>query len=164
MSHLRDKGERLEGLRKNGDPQYVPSSRLESRARFFWATFVVVVFLAVAQVVAFSYNFVAVGVVFLWLLGGVFGSWYHFRSCAKIRDEIHASRGRMCIRCGFCLRGLPDVHTCPECGLGIDISEFKKAWAEWTMNNYAEGIARELPLTHDERKMRRAEGKSGVGD
>lgn len=27
-----------------------------------------------------------------------------------------------CLKCGYSLRGLPDIHTCPECGLDYDLN------------------------------------------
>jgi hypothetical protein len=41
--------------------------------------------------------------------------------------------GCMCLDCGYSLRGLPDVGTCPECGLPYEIDTVRETWrrAKW---------------------------------
>ncbi len=63
----------------------------------------------------------------LWL---VFFAFVGLRSDSKKgwRKELRAVDFKMCPQCGYLLKGLPDVHTCPECGTAYDIEEVKKNW------------------------------------
>jgi hypothetical protein len=35
---------------------------------------------------------------------------------------------------GYCLRGLPNDYTCPECGQAYEIEEVEQRWHEWIQN------------------------------
>jgi hypothetical protein len=34
----------------------------------------------------------------------------------------------LCLKCGYNLRGLPEVHNCPECGSPYDIQDVRRVW------------------------------------
>ena len=51
-----------------------------------------------------------------------------------VRDQVsmlaqhdHA----LCIACGFPLVGLPERHSCPECGMAFDVSEVRMRWLKF---------------------------------
>ena len=49
----------------------------------------------------------------------------------RFARELFAHQGRMCLECGYLLEGLPDAHTCPECGEAFEIAELRAAWLYW---------------------------------
>jgi len=47
---------------------------------------------------------------------------------ARDAARVHELDGWMCLDCGYSLRGLPDVGTCPECGWGYEINVVRETW------------------------------------
>lgn len=41
----------------------------------------------------------------------------------RFSRRVKARGYEVCISCGYCLKGLPDEHTCPECGTRYNKSE-----------------------------------------
>lgn len=37
----------------------------------------------------------------------------------------------LCLICGYCLKGLPEKHRCPECGTPYEIEDVKRHWSEY---------------------------------
>lgn len=49
------------------------------------------------------------------------------RFCATVsRDGF-----QVCVECGYLLRGLPNAHTCPECGCQYDKDTLTATWTNW---------------------------------
>lgn len=46
------------------------------------------------------------------------------------RKTINAEY-ELCLECGFCLKGLPIKHICPECGTPYDLYVVKRTWTAW---------------------------------
>lgn len=42
--------------------------------------------------------------------------------------------GRVCYDCGYLLSGLPDEHTCPECGKPYTVQQLRHRWMDWMQN------------------------------
>jgi len=42
---------------------------------------------------------------------------------------------RICVACGYSLRGLPDRHQCPECGTEYEIETLAQQWHAWIERN-----------------------------
>lgn len=56
-------------------------------------------------------------------------------TCALVASRIHRvcvtaceRGGAMCLRCGFDLRALPELGTCPECGTRYELKNNLAAW------------------------------------
>ena len=72
-----------------------------------------------------------------WVIPGVFGllmlsPWLASRR-VKLRFAryVLGNKGRVCYSCGFLLHGLPDQHTCPECGREYEIRSLRESWLRW---------------------------------
>jgi hypothetical protein len=72
-----------------------------------------------------------------WVIPGVFGllmlsPWLTTRR-VKMRSAklVLENKGRVCNHCGFLLHGLPEEHTCPECGNGYEIQSLRDSWLRW---------------------------------
>lgn len=52
---------------------------------------------------------------------------------AKVRYArvVLQNRGRVCIRCGYFLHGIPDEHACPECGKPYRLEQLRAEWLGW---------------------------------
>lgn len=61
------------------------------------------------------------------------GNPYFIGNRVKLRfaRELFEHEGRMCADCGYLLEGLPDEHTCPECGEAYEIAQLRAAWLHW---------------------------------
>ena len=49
----------------------------------------------------------------------------------KVRRVCSVARAldyKMCTYCGYDLRGLPERHACPECGVEYDLEEVRASW------------------------------------
>ena len=53
------------------------------------------------------------------------------RKMRVIRELLLEADYAVCVRCLYSLRGLPHVHTCPECGASYDAPEIKRQWLLW---------------------------------
>jgi len=49
----------------------------------------------------------------------------------RLRRELEESDLLLCLTCGYCLKGLPDRHTCPECGTAFDAPSVQAQWKHW---------------------------------
>ena len=66
------------------------------------------------------------------------GSW---KDIPLLTREAKANDYCLCLICGYCLKGLPDEHRCPECGSTYDIEDVKRIWSEYV----ADRAARQIP-------------------
>jgi hypothetical protein len=46
----------------------------------------------------------------------------------RLRRRLRETRGRVCLKCGFDLRGLGEAGACPECGRPFDIPADRARW------------------------------------
>lgn len=53
------------------------------------------------------------------------------RSQRQLRRLVKSSHGRVCLKCGYCLSGLPLLGLCPECGIEYDINQNETIWQKW---------------------------------
>lgn len=49
----------------------------------------------------------------------------------RFHNAIRLVRYEVCLRCGYDLSGLSDVHRCPECGLAYEKGQVRAAWEAW---------------------------------
>jgi len=59
----------------------------------------------------------------------------------SLRRRVRRGNYRFCVRCTYPLAGLPDKHTCPECGKEYRIADVQAQWREWCL---ATGFKRKL--------------------
>lgn len=45
--------------------------------------------------------------------------------------RLRALEYRVCPRCAYSLVGLPDEHTCPECGIEYSVESLRAQWKRW---------------------------------
>ena len=51
-----------------------------------------------------------------------------------VRDlgrQCHEADLSLCLRCGYCLIGLPEEHACPECGRHFELKHVQRSWQKW---------------------------------
>jgi hypothetical protein len=61
---------------------------------------------------------------------------------ARLRAAVRAARSvgwSMCERCGYDLRGLPEGHTCPECGRQYDLNTTQAIWQSMEVSSSTHG-------------------------
>lgn len=51
-----------------------------------------------------------------------------FSRMLRLRRRLREASGRICLKCGFDLRGLEESGTCPECGRSFDLHRDVKTW------------------------------------
>ncbi len=49
----------------------------------------------------------------------------------RLRDRLNEHENSDCLECGYCLLGLPEEYTCPECGKPFRLDEVRAAWSHW---------------------------------
>lgn len=49
----------------------------------------------------------------------------------RYRKRLEANDHLICVDCGYVLAGLPERHTCPECGLAYVADEVRTVWMNW---------------------------------
>jgi hypothetical protein len=49
----------------------------------------------------------------------------------RFRDFVVAHNYEVCSSCAYWLKGLPAVHTCPECGARYSIDDLCASWKSW---------------------------------
>ena len=64
-----------------------------------------------------------------------------WREIPALTLEARANDYCLCLICGYCLKGLPEKHRCPECGTSYEIEDVKRKWSEYL----ADRAARKLP-------------------
>lgn len=54
------------------------------------------------------------------------------RLCKReFRRTVRRDAYAVCLRCGYCLCGLPKEHVCPECGTPYSKEHLRKQWKSW---------------------------------
>jgi hypothetical protein len=43
-------------------------------------------------------------------------------------QKVHVADLKCCLVCGYLLQGLPEAHSCPECGSAYDLQDVHRAW------------------------------------
>jgi hypothetical protein len=61
------------------------------------------------------------------LLWEVYPRW----AFVRLKRKLARYRFRLCLWCGYRLRGLPDDHKCPECGMKYHAPYVRHAWRQW---------------------------------
>ena len=46
----------------------------------------------------------------------------------KMHREVRELKGLVCWQCGYCLHGLAEAGTCPECGKNYTAEELRRRW------------------------------------
>jgi hypothetical protein len=46
----------------------------------------------------------------------------------RFQRAVRALQYDLCLNCGYDLRWLPDLHRCPECGVGYDRKGVRSTW------------------------------------
>ncbi len=64
----------------------------------------------------------------VWVALGVFLLKLKERRLAR---RIWDADGRLCPKCAYDLRGLPDRHRCPECGTEYEAASIRSDWSKW---------------------------------
>lgn len=54
--------------------------------------------------------------------------WLRKRRLRALAQSLHFE---LCTECGYSLRGLPDPHQCPECGVGYTKDDARQRWQTW---------------------------------
>jgi len=49
----------------------------------------------------------------------------------RVVFELREFELAVCDKCGYCLRGLPESHTCPDCGHEYDLADLRDTWQDW---------------------------------
>lgn len=71
------------------------------------------------------------------LSAGAFWSWVGFMGILvsgqlwiwrRLYQRVERSDSRLCLDCGYDLRGSGEAGTCPECGVSFEIAEVRKRW------------------------------------
>jgi hypothetical protein len=88
-----------------------------------------------------SYPYLTFVLVLVFLAGGFAVLRWVATEVRAITREAHDNGCCLCLRCGYCLKGLPEKHQCPECGTAYDITEVKQKWSAYL----ADRAARETP-------------------
>ncbi len=65
---------------------------------------------------------------------------YGFRySVGRFHRFLRSHDLLVCLGCGYILKHLPSVHTCPECGEAYDFEDLRQTWQRWAESNIAYG-------------------------
>lgn len=56
---------------------------------------------------------------------------YARRVRQRTLDRLAESAYRICLNCDHDLRGVPERHTCPECGVSFDVAGLRETWEKW---------------------------------
>ncbi len=49
----------------------------------------------------------------------------------RFKRDLIRNDWRICMACGYNLQGLPDHHSCPECGTEYDVDALTRDWQAW---------------------------------
>jgi|ERR1043166_3829953 hypothetical protein len=67
----------------------------------------------------------------------------------RMRRELTVYDFCVCLNCGYSLKGLPERHTCPECGRDFQIDEVRSAWKYWIRHRRLPRAASDNPSDPD---------------
>jgi len=73
-----------------------------------------------------------ISILILSQVAGVIAAWLVYgRRHRQLTRLVAENDSRVCLRCGYLLTGLPDRHSCPECGVSYDVEENRRLWERW---------------------------------
>lgn len=138
----------LPGLGPNGKLAPAPPvvKKLENRPQIVAGALLLFLFLLVNLLCFLDIDPVHHADYAVYVVGGVLVIcflilWWSRKEITALTREAEANDCRLCLRCGYCLTGLPDQHRCPECGTPYEIEQVKRRWSEYL----ASRAAREIP-------------------
>lgn len=65
------------------------------------------------------------------LVGGILWMTAYTRCKRQIAARVRREGLEICYECGYELRGLPDLHRCPECGTPYNKAMVVERWRAW---------------------------------
>lgn len=68
---------------------------------------------------------------FAFLVWALMCVWLLRRRERRLARRVWDADGRLCLKCAYDLRGLPDRHRCPECGTEYDAASLVSDWWHW---------------------------------
>ena len=58
----------------------------------------------------------------------------------RFQRAVRALQCDVCLNCGYSLKGLPDSHRCPECGVAYDRKQVRSTWeSRFARSHLSEG-------------------------
>jgi hypothetical protein len=120
-------------------------SKLQRRPYIAAAAFLVMMLLLPAIVHGLGidpvgYSYYPFCLVLTFVAGGFAVLRWVAREIRGVVREVHDSQYCLCLACGYCLKGLPASHQCPECGTPYDIEEVRRKWAAYLADRAARQV------------------------
>ena len=127
------------GVAKKGDPRCLTSPWRGSVARLVAGLGVLLALTLLLGWTGLYQNYdraSSVATLVAGMLAGSLGAYLYLgRHVKRLRRRVIEHDRRVCLRCGYALKGLPDKHDCPECGTRYDIKATRDVWAAWLERN-----------------------------
>ena len=76
------------------------------------------------------------GVILLHTCLSIYGMRY---AVGRFQRVLVTHSWKICLRCGYVLKGLPANHRCPECNEPYESSTLEKKWKDWMNSQIAYG-------------------------
>lgn len=81
------------------------------------------------------------------LLGYLFEWVFYKRYLTVLKKRLREFKLAICLRCCYGLHGLPESHSCPECGEPFTMNGTKEHWRKWLSRQFRPTLRQLLNFT-----------------
>lgn len=84
------------------------------------------------------------------LLASLLEWFFYGRYLSALKRRLREFQLAICLRCAYDLHGLPENHSCPECGESFALSDTREHWRKWLSKQFHPTFREYINLTSNE--------------